>query len=73
MKKALPLNHAGSYAGYYFLVKQNLQEPLTTHADHYNTNLAYGINAYSKGDMFLEQLGYIVSDSVRDKILLGIL
>ncbi len=67
---ALPLHHADSYNGYYFLVKQNLQEPLTTHADHYNTNLTYGINAYSKGDMFLEQLGYIVSDSVRDKILL---
>ena len=67
---ALPLHHADSYNGYYFLVRQNLQEPLTTHADHYNTNLTYGVNAYSKGDMFLEQLGYIVSDSVRDKILL---
>ena len=51
-------------------MKQNLEEPLTTHSDHYNTNFAYGINAYSKGEMFLEQLGYIVSDSVRDKILL---
>ena len=67
---ALPLHHADSYNGYYFLVRQNLQEPLTTHADHYNTNLTYGINAYSKGDMFLEQLGYIVGDSVRNKILL---
>ena len=66
----LPKNHAGSYNGYYFLMKQKLEEPLTTHSDHYNTNLAYSINSYSKGDMFLEQLGYIVSDSVRDKILL---
>ena len=47
---------------YYFLVKQNLGEPLTTFSDHYNTNFAYSINAYSKGEMFLEQLGYIVSD-----------
>lgn len=69
-EKALPLNHAGAYNGYYFLMKQKLEEPLTTHSDHYNTNLAYEINAYSKGEMFLEQLGYIVSDSVRDKILL---
>ncbi|KAA9039187.1 M1 family metallopeptidase [Ginsengibacter hankyongi] len=69
-QKALPLNHAGAYNGYYFLMKQKLEEPLTTHSDHYNTNLAYEINAYSKGEMFLEQLGYIVSDSVRDKILL---
>jgi hypothetical protein len=69
-QKALPLNHAGAYNGYYFLMKQKLEEPLTTHSDHYNTNVAYEINAYSKGEMFLEQLGYIVSDSVRDKILL---
>ena len=66
----LPLNHASSYGNYYYLVKQKLDEPLTTHSDHYNTNFAYNINSYSKGDMFLEQLGYIVSDSVRDKILL---
>jgi Peptidase family M1 domain len=66
----LPLNHASSYNNYYFLVKQKLDEPLTTHSDHYNTNFGYNINSYSKGDMFLEQLGYIVSDSLRDKILL---
>jgi hypothetical protein len=66
----LPKNHADSYGSYYFLTKQKLDEPLTTHSDHYNTNLGYSINAYSKGDIFLEQLGYIVSDPVRDKILL---
>ena len=69
-KEDLPLHHAGAYNKYYFLMKQNLAEPLSTHADHYNTNLAYEINAYAKGEMFLEQLGYIVSDSVRDRILL---
>jgi len=68
--QALPLNHSGAYRGYYFLQKINLAEPMTTNADHYNTNVAYEINAYSKGEMLLEQLGYIVSDSVRDKILL---
>ena len=47
-----------------------MEEPLTTHSDHYNTNFAYEINAYYKGEIFLEQLGYIVSDSIRDKILL---
>ena len=66
----LPENHSGSYRGYYFLLKQKLEEPLTTHSDHYNTNLGYSISAYSRGDIFLEQLGYIVSDSLRDKILL---
>jgi aminopeptidase N len=68
--ESLPLNHSGAYRGYYFLMKSGLAEPMTTNADHYNTNFAYEINAYSKGEMLLEQLGYIVSDSVRDKILL---
>ena len=67
---ALPLNHSGAYRGYFYLQKLNLAEPMTTNSDHYNTNIAYEINAYSKGEMLLEQLGYIVSDSVRDKILL---
>jgi hypothetical protein len=69
-RNALPLNDAGAYRSYYFLQKLNLAEPMTTNADHYNTNVAYEVNAYSKGEMVLEQLGYIVSDSVRDKILL---
>jgi hypothetical protein len=66
----LPLFHSRSYGSYFNLVKSGMQEPLTTHSDHYNTNLAYEIAAYSMGDMFIEQLGYIVSDSVRDRILL---
>lgn len=66
----LPLNHAGAYNGYYYLVKQNLDEPLTTFSDHYNTNFGYSINSYSKGEIFLEQLGYIVGAAVRDKIML---
>ena len=69
-EKNLPENHADAYNAYYFLIKQKLEEPLTTHSDHYNTNLAYNISAYGKGEIFLEQLGYIVGDSVRDKILL---
>jgi hypothetical protein len=66
----LPLNHAGAYNNYYYLVKMKLEEPLTTFSDHYSTNTAYSVNAYSKGEIFLEQLGYIVGDSIRNKILL---
>ena len=66
----LPLNHASAYNGYFAMVRENLQEPLTTHSDHYNTNFTYSINSYSKGEMFLVQLGYIVGDATRDKILL---
>jgi aminopeptidase N len=66
----LPEDHADEYNGYFNLVKSGLAEPLTTHADHYNNNYAYGINAYSKGAVFLAQLGYIVSADIRNKILL---
>lgn len=37
-----------------------LQEPLTTHADHFQTNYCYGISSYVKGSLFLMQLEYIV-------------
>lgn len=59
-----------AYSGYFNLVKSGYEEPMSTHADHYNTNYAYSIDAYSKGEIFLAQLGYIVSDAVLDKILL---
>lgn len=64
-----PVDHGVAYSQYFALVGMHLEEPLTTHADHFNTNLAYSIGSYFKGEMFLEQLGYIVSDSIRDRIL----
>lgn len=66
----LPLYHASNYGGYFQLVKSGREEPLTTHADHFNTNFAYSVASYSKGNVFLEQLGYIVGAPVRDRILL---
>jgi hypothetical protein len=62
--------HEGAYRNYFALVKLGLQEPLTTHADHYETNAAYSISSYSKGEIFLEQLGYITGAKTRDEILL---
>lgn len=62
--------YAGAYLGYYSLVRSGKEEPLSTHADHYNTNFAYNYGVYSKGEVFLEQLGYITGASVLDKILL---
>ncbi|WP_397364129.1 M1 family metallopeptidase [Olleya sp. R77988] len=51
---------AGGYGGYYYLVKSGKEKPQTTHADRYDTNLAYGITAYNKGSVFLSQLGYVI-------------
>lgn len=60
----------GDYRGYFGLARSRLEEPLSTHADHFNTNSAYGAAAYSKGSVFLGQLGYVLGDSVLDKVLL---
>jgi hypothetical protein len=58
------------YEGYFALRKSGREEPMSTHADHYNTNYAYSLNAYSKGSVFLSQLGYIVGNKNLKEILL---
>ncbi len=63
--------YEGSYRGYLSLVRSGKEEPLTTHADHYNLNAVYGPAVYSKGAVFMEQLGYITGASRRDEILLA--
>ena len=61
--------HSWAYAGY---INQHLsgnEEPLITHADHYKTNRAYGVAAYSKGEVLVEQLGAVVGTEVRDEAM----
>lgn len=52
--------HQTSYNSYFNLIARGLEEPISQHADHYNTNAAYKVAAYSMGTVFLEQLKYIV-------------
>lgn len=49
-----------AYNGYYYMVKKDGQQPLTTHADRYDDNMNYGISAYNKGAVFITQLAYII-------------
>ncbi len=49
-----------SYKGYYYLAKSGKEQPQATHADRYDSNTPYGISAYSKGAIFLSQLGYVI-------------
>ncbi len=49
-----------AYNSYRFLVKTGDEQPLSTHADRYDFNKAYGISAYNKGEVFLAQLGYVI-------------
>lgn len=58
--KANPVEDA--YNNYIFLAKSGKEQPLTTHADRYQFNQAYSISAYSKGEVFLSQLGYVIGE-----------
>jgi hypothetical protein len=55
-------SHASSYNAYFNLIKRGLQEPISQHSDHYNTNTAYSTAAYAMGTIFLHQLKYIIGD-----------
>ncbi len=52
------------YNGYFQIVNAGFEEPMHKHADHYVTNTAYGVASYTKGAIFLHQLGYIIGDDV---------
>ena len=52
-----------SYDNYFRLIASGKEEPLTTHADRFEHNSAYGVGSYSKGTIFLNQLGYIMGYS----------
>ena len=60
MEEKNPNPVSGSYRGYIFLANSGTEQPATTHADRYNLNRSYGITAYSKGAVFLAQLGYVI-------------
>lgn len=50
----------GTYRGYFSLAASGKEMPQTTHADRFVDNFAYGRSAYSKGAVFLAQLGYVI-------------
>ena len=52
--------HEGSYGGYYFMANSGKELPQSTHSDRYDFNQVYSIASYSKGDVFLAQLGYLI-------------
>lgn len=57
-----PNPHLGDVERLAGLHANGLQEPLTTHADHFQTNYCYGVSSYSKGSVFLMQLEYIMGE-----------
>jgi hypothetical protein len=55
-----------SYNSYLNLALSGKEQPQTTHADRYDSNRPYGSSAYSKGSVFLSQLGYVIG---QDKLM----
>lgn len=55
--------HASAFAAHAYLAARPEQmEPLATTADRFERNRTYSINAYSRGQIFLAQLRYIIGD-----------
>jgi hypothetical protein len=57
-----PHPQINQFNAYFNLVKTGIEEPLTTHADHYAFNRAFSIASYIKGSLFLRQLNYIIGE-----------
>lgn len=59
-----------AYRAYYKLALSGKEEPMSLLADYYNTNYAYSNQAYNKGSVFAEQLGYIIGKENLEKTFL---
>lgn len=57
------------YNGYVRMAQSGMEEPMHIHADHYVTNSAYGMASYTKGAIFLHQLGYVIGDDALKRSL----
>jgi len=58
-----------SYGGYFYVVNNNIEEPLTTHADRFNINTAFSVASYTKGSIFMSQLNYVIGEENVKKTL----
>ncbi len=66
-----PNAHTGAYRGHAFLFLQGTPEPLSTPSDYFSTNRTYGISSYSRGELFLSQLRYIIGKDDFDRGMLA--
>ena len=62
-----PLERA--YDSYLYLAGSGKEQPQQTNANRYDYNITYEISAYSKGAIFLSQLGYIIGEDKLAKTL----
>ncbi len=60
---------AGSYRSYTTLANSDREQPQSTHSDRYAYNFAFSVASYSKGALFLSQLGYMIGEDNLDKTI----
>ena len=70
-KKPQENPYEGDISAYARLATSGKEEPMSTHADHFNTNFAYSMDAYVKGSVFLTQMEYIIGKPALDLGLLN--
>lgn len=58
-----------NYATYAYLVSSGKEEPLSTHADHFETNAGYGLGSYYKGAIALAQMNYLIGKETTARAL----
>jgi len=66
-KKKNPFESA--YKAYYQLIQSGKEQSQTTQVDRYDENKSYSISAYSKGEIFLTQLEYLIGKENVSKTL----
>jgi len=62
--------HLEEVRGYVNFALSGAEEALITHADHFQTNAAYGVASYTKGEVLLEQLRYVMGEQAFDQGML---
>tara|TARA_Y100000385_G_scaffold201039_1_gene208119 strand:- start:78 stop:1907 length:1830 start_codon:yes stop_codon:yes gene_type:complete len=66
----VPNPHIRSVEGFVRFANTGNDQPLSIHSDHFKTNRAYGVAAYTKGAVCLSQLQYIMGKDVFESALL---
>ena len=68
-KENEPNPFIGSLKGYSYFAKSGREEPASWLADHHDSGSAYSVASYTKGELFLVELGYIIGEETLSKIM----
>ena len=59
--------HKESFNSYKTNAKSGVDEPLSTYADYFNTNMAHNRASYTRGQLYLNQIRYVVGEKNFEK------